>query len=63
MAVAKAEGFSNHWGLEYVVDMDLSKCFDTLNHELIIKSVNKRINIEISKHTFSNFEIWNEASH
>lgn len=43
MAVAKAEGFANHWGLEYVVDMDLSKCFDTLNHELIIKSVNKRI--------------------
>ncbi|ETJ35629.1 RNA-directed DNA polymerase Reverse transcriptase, partial [human gut metagenome] len=27
----------------YVVDMDLSKCFDTLNHELIIESVNKRI--------------------
>ena len=43
MAVAKAEGFANHWGLEYVVDMDLSKCFDTLNHELIIKFVNKRI--------------------
>ena len=43
MAVAKAEGFAKHWGLEYVVDMDLSKCFDTLNHELIIKSVNKRI--------------------
>jgi RNA-directed DNA polymerase len=43
MAVAKAEGFANHWGLEYIVDMDLSKCFDTLNHELIIKSVNKRI--------------------
>lgn len=43
MAVAKAERFANHWELEYVVDMDLSKCFDTLNHELIIKSVNKRI--------------------
>lgn len=43
MAVAKAEEFANHWGLEYVVDMDLSKCFDTLNHELIINSVNKRI--------------------
>lgn len=43
MAVAKAEGFANRWGLEYVVDMDLSKCFDTLNHELIIDSVNERI--------------------
>ena len=43
MAVAKAERFANYWGLGYVVDMDLSKCFDTLNHELIINSVNKRI--------------------
>jgi RNA-directed DNA polymerase len=43
MAVAKAEKFANHWGLEYVVDMDLSKCFDTLNHELIVNSVSKRI--------------------
>lgn len=43
MAVAKAERFLNKWGLEYVVDMDLSKCFDTLNHELIIESVNEKI--------------------
>lgn len=42
-AVAKAETFLNKWGLEYVVDMDLSKCFDTLNHELIIESVNQKI--------------------
>ena len=42
-AVAKAERFLNKWGLEYVVDMDLSKCFDTLNHELIIESVNEKI--------------------
>jgi len=42
-AVAKAERFLNKWELEYVVDMDLSKCFDTLNHELIIKSVNEKI--------------------
>jgi len=42
-AVAKAERFINKWELEYVVDMDLSKCFDTLNHELIIKSVNEKI--------------------
>lgn len=25
------------------MDMDLSKCFDTLNHELIIKSINEKI--------------------
>ncbi|QAT40474.1 group II intron reverse transcriptase/maturase [Clostridium sp. JN-9] len=42
-AVAKAERFLNRWNLEYVVDMDLSKCFDTLNHELIIETVNERI--------------------
>ena len=43
MAVAKAESFANYWGLKYVVDMDLSKCFDTLNHEMIISSVNEKI--------------------
>lgn len=42
-AVAKAETFLKKWNLQYVVDMDLSKCFDTLNHELIIKAVNERI--------------------
>ena len=43
MAVAKAESFANYWGLQYVVDMDLSKCFDTLNHEMIINSVNEKV--------------------
>jgi len=43
MAVAKAESFTNHWVLQYAVDMDLSKCFDTLNHEIIINSVNEKI--------------------
>lgn len=43
MAVAKAERFMNRYGLEYVVDMDLSKCFDTLDHELILKAVNRKV--------------------
>lgn len=43
MAVAKAEQFMRKYGLEYVVDMDLSKCFDTLDHELIIRAVNQKI--------------------
>ena len=43
MAVAKAERFMNKYGLEYVVDMDLSKCFDTLDHELILKAVNQKV--------------------
>jgi len=43
MAVAKAERFMNKYGLKHVVDMDLSKCFDTLDHELILKAVNRRV--------------------
>lgn len=42
-AVAKAERFMNKYGLEYVADMDLSKCFDRLDHALILKSVNRKI--------------------
>lgn len=42
-AVAKAERFVNHYGLSHVVDMDLSKCFDTLDHELIISGVNRKV--------------------
>ena len=42
-AVAKAERFMNKYGLEHVVDMDLSKCFDTLDHEIIIEAVSEHI--------------------
>lgn len=42
-AVAKAERFTRHYGLDQVVDMDLSKCFDTLDHSLIISSVNEKV--------------------
>lgn len=42
-AVAKAEQFSNKYGLFHVVDMDLSKCFDTLDHDLILRSVNCKV--------------------
>jgi len=42
-AVAKAEQFMNKYGLTHVVDMDLSKCFDTLDHELIIEAVAAKI--------------------
>lgn len=42
-AVAKAELFMNKYGLKYVVDMDLSKCFDTLNHNLIISAISEII--------------------
>jgi RNA-directed DNA polymerase len=42
-AVAKAERFLNRYRLEYVVDMDLSKCFDKLDHDLIIECVNQKV--------------------
>jgi len=42
-AVAKAELFINRYGLKHVVDMDLSKCFDRLDHELILNGVSRRI--------------------
>lgn len=42
-AIAKAERFINKFGLRHVVDMDLSKCFDRLDHEQILKSVNRKI--------------------
>ncbi len=42
-AVAKAEQFLRRYGLPHVVDMDLSKCFDTLDHDRIIQGVNRKI--------------------
>lgn len=42
-AVAKAERFMNKYGLTQVIDMDLSKCFDTLDHELIIDAIAEKI--------------------
>src|SRR5690606_9782104 len=42
-AVTKAERFMNKYGLRHVVDMDLSKCFDRLDHELLIKAVNRKV--------------------
>lgn len=42
-AIAKAERFSRYYGLKHVADMDLSKCFDTLDHRLIVQSVGRRV--------------------
>src|SRR5690606_28296795 len=37
------ERFSRHYGLCHVADMDLSKCFDTLDHQLILQSVGQKV--------------------
>jgi RNA-directed DNA polymerase len=42
-AIAKAELFTRRYNLEYVVDMDLSKCFDTLDHQLILSTLNRKV--------------------
>jgi group II intron reverse transcriptase/maturase len=42
-AISKATLFIRRYNKRYVVDMDLSKCFDTLDHDLLIKCVRKRI--------------------
>lgn len=42
-AIAKAERFMNKYGLSHVADMDLSKCFDTLDHELITRAINRKV--------------------
>ena len=42
-AVAKATMFIRRYGLQHVVDMDLSKCFDRLDHGLILSSIRRRV--------------------
>jgi len=42
-AIAKAERFTRRYGLDHVVDMDLSRCFDTLDHEMILTAVNEKV--------------------
>lgn len=42
-AISKVTKFVREFGREWVVDMDLSKCFDTLDHTLILKGFRKRI--------------------
>ena len=42
-AITKAVMFIREYQRKWVVDMDLSKCFDTLDHGLIISSFGKRI--------------------
>ena len=41
-AVSKVEFYLRH-KLEFVVDMDLSKCFDTLDHKIMMKEVAKTV--------------------
>jgi group II intron reverse transcriptase/maturase len=42
-AIRKVERFVRQYEREWVVDMDLSKCFDTLDHAIILKRFRERI--------------------
>ncbi|AHC13676.1 group II intron reverse transcriptase/maturase [Salinispira pacifica] len=42
-AIEKASTFMRRYELEWVVDMDLSKCFDTLKHDFLLTQVRKRV--------------------
>ncbi|WP_191603777.1 group II intron reverse transcriptase/maturase [Marinomonas algicola] len=42
-AISKASVFIRKYHRDWVVDMDLSKCFDLLDHELIISSVKRKV--------------------
>ena len=42
-AISKATLFIRKYGFEWVVDMDLSKCFDTLDHQLMVRALRTRV--------------------
>ena len=42
-AISKATVFIRKYHRQWVVDMDLSKCFDLLDHELIINSIKRKV--------------------
>lgn len=42
-AISKAAMFIRKYERKWVVDMDLSRCFDTLDHGLILKAFRKRV--------------------
>ncbi|WP_299074685.1 group II intron reverse transcriptase/maturase [uncultured Paraglaciecola sp.] len=42
-AISKASLFIRRYDRDWVVDMDLSKCFDTLDHELILDQFRKKV--------------------
>lgn len=42
-AITKTTMFIRKYGFKWAVDMDLSKCFDRLDHNLILETIRKRV--------------------
>lgn len=42
-AIEKSTPFMRSYWRKHVVDMDLSKCFDLLSHELILKGITSHV--------------------
>lgn len=42
-AIEKASMFMRKYELEWVVDMDLSKCFDTLRHDFLLTRIRRKV--------------------
>lgn len=42
-AIAKATLFMRRYELNWVVDMDLSKCFDTLKHDFLLAQIRRKV--------------------
>lgn len=42
-AINKASLFIRRYDRQWVVDMDLSKCFDTLSHEIILRAFSRKV--------------------
>lgn len=42
-AISKAQLFIRRYERQWVVDMDLSKCFDTLDHDIIIEQIREKV--------------------
>ena len=42
-AITKASQFMRRYELSWVVDMDLSKCFDTLQHDFLLTQVRRKV--------------------
>ncbi len=54
LAIRKALGFLNN-GLEWVIDLDIEKYFDTVNHDKLISILREQVNDSVTLHLIRSF--------